>query len=234
MLPFPTAWQHLTWSRCLLKVSAGFLNTPNYRPIWVMEVDQAIVGLSFQSFYYERSAYQATAEISIYVAPAYRRRGVGRQLLSRAIRQLSLGIKTLLGFIFAKQAQLAVAQDISTLGVFAQSGRTWRYRARPSHFGLRITEKKLAIMQSKRVISLWLPSVEALTAHSASAITTRFKSGASVWLLAAAIVNERLTSQLLSAVITCSFTPASASANSWINGSIACNSPRAQGKTTLV
>jgi len=28
-LPFPTAWQHLTWSRCLLKVvSAGFLNTP--------------------------------------------------------------------------------------------------------------------------------------------------------------------------------------------------------------
>ena len=72
------------------------------RPIWVMEVDRAIAGwLSFQSFY-GRPAYQATAEISIYVDLAYRRCGVGRQLLSQAIRQSpDLGLKTLLGFIFA-------------------------------------------------------------------------------------------------------------------------------------
>lgn len=72
------------------------------RPIWVMEIDQAIVGwLSFQSFY-GRSAYQATAEISIYVAPTYQRRGVGQQLLTKAIHYSpSLAIKTLLGFIFA-------------------------------------------------------------------------------------------------------------------------------------
>ncbi len=79
-------------------------HTPNYRPIWVMEVDQAtIIGwLSFQSFYGGRAAYQATAEISIYVAPAYHRCGVGRQLISRAIAQSpSLGLKTLVGFIFA-------------------------------------------------------------------------------------------------------------------------------------
>lgn len=77
-------------------------HSPSSRPIWVMEADRAIAGwLSFRSFY-GRAAYQATAEISIYVAPAYQRCGVGRQLLSRAIdRSPSLGLKTLLGFIFA-------------------------------------------------------------------------------------------------------------------------------------
>lgn len=77
-------------------------HSPSFRPIWIMEQGQAIAGwLSFQSFY-GRAAYQATAEISIYVAPAYRRCGVGRQLLSQAIdHSPALGLKTLLGFIFA-------------------------------------------------------------------------------------------------------------------------------------
>ncbi len=77
-------------------------HSPDSRPIWVMEVDLAIAGwLSFQSFY-GRPAYQPTAEISIYVAPAYRRCGLGRQLLSRAIHHSpALRLKTLLGFIFA-------------------------------------------------------------------------------------------------------------------------------------
>lgn len=84
------------------RLSWFYEHIPNYRPIWVMEVDGEIAGwLSFQSFY-GRPAYQATGEISIYVAPAYHRCGVGRQLLSQAIRQSpSLGLKTLLGFIFA-------------------------------------------------------------------------------------------------------------------------------------
>lgn len=75
---------------------------PSSRPIWVMEVNQAIAGwLSFQSFY-GRPAYHATAEVSIYVAPKYQRRGVGRQLLTQAISHSpSIGLKTLLGFIFA-------------------------------------------------------------------------------------------------------------------------------------
>lgn len=71
------------------------------------EVDQAlgkpeprIAGwLSFQSFY-GRPAYQATAEVSIYVDPAYQRCGIGRQLLTRAIHH-SPKMKTLVGLIFA-------------------------------------------------------------------------------------------------------------------------------------
>lgn len=77
-------------------------HAPGSRPIWVLESEGAIAGwLSFQSFY-GRPAYRATAEISIYVSPAHRRRGIGRALLAEAIRRgPALGLKTLLGFIFA-------------------------------------------------------------------------------------------------------------------------------------
>ena len=57
--------------------------------------------LSFQSFL-GRPAYRPTAEISIYVAPSHRRKGTGRRLLSEAVRRApSLGLTTLLAFIFA-------------------------------------------------------------------------------------------------------------------------------------
>ncbi|AFY32727.1 GNAT family N-acetyltransferase [Calothrix sp. PCC 7507] len=76
--------------------------SPSQRPLWVMEVEGAIAGwLSFQSFY-GRPAYNKTAEISIYIAPAFHRCGLGRQLLAQAISESpSLGLKTLIGFIFA-------------------------------------------------------------------------------------------------------------------------------------
>ena len=83
------------------------------RPIWVMEWDGSIVGwLSFGSFY-GRPAYNATAELGIYVAPNYRRLGIGRQLLESAIRHCpALGINTLLGFIFAhNQASLRLFEE---------------------------------------------------------------------------------------------------------------------------
>lgn len=77
-------------------------HSANHRPIWVKEVNQAVVGwLSFKSFY-GRPAYNSTAEISIYIQPNYQQTGLGRQLLSQAISESpSLGLKTLLGFIFA-------------------------------------------------------------------------------------------------------------------------------------
>ncbi len=72
------------------------------RPLWVFEKDNTVAGwLSFQSFY-GRPAYGHTAEVSVYVASAYRRQGIGNKLLQQAILQSpKLEINTLLGFIFA-------------------------------------------------------------------------------------------------------------------------------------
>jgi L-amino acid N-acyltransferase YncA len=74
---------------------------PERRPLWVAEENRAIVGwVSFQSFY-GRPAYHATAEISVYVTPALQRKGIGRELLARAVKRAPRhGLKTLLGFIF--------------------------------------------------------------------------------------------------------------------------------------
>lgn len=76
-------------------------HSPARRPLWVAERDSHIEGwLSFQSFY-GRPAYDATAEVSIYVDERYRRRGLGQQLLDRAITQApAMGVRNLLGFIF--------------------------------------------------------------------------------------------------------------------------------------
>jgi phosphinothricin acetyltransferase len=76
--------------------------SPLKYPLWVIQVEDVVAGwLSFQSFY-GRPAYQTTAEISIYIKPDYHRHGLGKQLLGQAVeRSPSLGIKTLLGFIFA-------------------------------------------------------------------------------------------------------------------------------------
>jgi GNAT superfamily N-acetyltransferase len=53
-------------------------HTPARRPVWVAERDGQVVGwLSVQSFY-GRPAYQATAEVSVYVAPQVQGRGIGR------------------------------------------------------------------------------------------------------------------------------------------------------------
>lgn len=59
-----------------------YQHSSTLRPILVMETDKSILGwLSFQSFY-GRPAYQATAEISIYVSPAYQRQRVASSCLT--------------------------------------------------------------------------------------------------------------------------------------------------------
>jgi phosphinothricin acetyltransferase len=76
-------------------------HSPQSRPLWVVEDDGAIAGwLSLQSFY-GRPAYQATAEVSIYVSSSYQGRGIGRRLLREVIEKSGrFGISTLVGFIF--------------------------------------------------------------------------------------------------------------------------------------
>lgn len=75
------------------------------RPIWVVDSERGVAAwFSFQSFY-GRPAYQATAEVSVYVAEAERRHGLARRLLAEAIRRApELGLRTLLGYIFAHNA----------------------------------------------------------------------------------------------------------------------------------
>jgi phosphinothricin acetyltransferase len=70
-------------------------------PFWVVESEGCVIGwLDFKKFQ-PRSAYRGTAEISVYVDEKSRRRGVGQQLLERAIALApSLGITALVGLIF--------------------------------------------------------------------------------------------------------------------------------------
>lgn len=96
-------------------------HSPHLYPIWVMAEKEEIAGwLSFSPFY-GRPAYRATAEISIYVAPAYQRQHVAYQLLTQAIDNSSnLGLQTLLAFIFA--------HNLASLKLFELFGfQIWGY-----------------------------------------------------------------------------------------------------------
>ncbi len=79
-------------------------HNPENRPLWVIRQNNSeeIIGwVSFQSFY-GRPAYHATAEISIYLDASVRGMGLGNFVLNHSIAKAKLlGIKTLLGFIFA-------------------------------------------------------------------------------------------------------------------------------------
>jgi len=93
----------------------------NRRPLWVLAQESEILGwLSLHSFY-GRPAYQATVEVSLYVAPNHRRQGIGQKLLSHALEiSPSLGIETLLGFIFA--------HNQPSLNLFTRAGfQPWGY-----------------------------------------------------------------------------------------------------------
>jgi L-amino acid N-acyltransferase YncA len=76
-------------------------HSPARRPLWAAEDKGRIAGwLSYSSFY-GRPAYNATCELSVYIAPEDRRRGLGAQLLTRSIEHApKIGVATLLGFIF--------------------------------------------------------------------------------------------------------------------------------------
>lgn len=76
-------------------------HTPEYRPLWVLEVNGRIAAwLSFSTFY-GRPAYSRTAELSVYVHESFRRQGIANYLLSAALRHApAIKVNTLLGFIF--------------------------------------------------------------------------------------------------------------------------------------
>ncbi|MGD6833068.1 N-acetyltransferase family protein [Sutcliffiella halmapala] len=87
------------------------------RPLWVVvdkEKNEICAWLSFQSFY-GRPAYQATAEVSIYLHENTRGKGLGAYLLKYALEACpGLGIENLLGFIFA--------HNLPSIGLFQKFG----------------------------------------------------------------------------------------------------------------
>ncbi len=98
---------------------------PQRRPLWVIHAadDSAaapqILGWLSYSNFYGRPAYAGTAELSIYLAEAWRGRGLGRYCLQQAIDFApTIGVHTLLGFIFG--------HNQPSLGLFARFGfATW-------------------------------------------------------------------------------------------------------------
>ena len=70
--------------------------------MWVAEPDGQIVAwIGLTSFYAGRPAYDATAEVSLYIATAFQRRGIGRHLKRRMIDHCPrLGVTTLVSMHF--------------------------------------------------------------------------------------------------------------------------------------
>lgn len=103
---------------------------PQRRPLWILE-DRAkevpIIGWLSLSDFYGRPAYQATAEVSIYLAEEARGRGHGRRLLARAIEKApGLAVETLLGFIFGhneSSLELFRRMDFERWGVLSRVAR---------------------------------------------------------------------------------------------------------------
>jgi phosphinothricin acetyltransferase len=91
-------------------------HSSNKHPLWIVEDDKNnIIGwVSFQAFY-GRPAYDATAEVSIYLAPLQRGKGYGKKILQYCIDTApAFGIRTLLGFIFA--------HNVPSLQLFSKLG----------------------------------------------------------------------------------------------------------------
>ena len=77
-------------------------HSPDRHPLWVFQRDGAVAGWLSLGPFYGRPAYAATSEVSVYVASRFYRQGIGAALLGRAAeRAPSLGLRTLMGFIFS-------------------------------------------------------------------------------------------------------------------------------------
>jgi L-amino acid N-acyltransferase YncA len=88
-------------------------HSPNEFPLWVAELDGRIAGwLSFHEFIH-RPAYRGAVEISIYVHERFRRRGIGRTLLQKAIADAPrLKARALLGYVLGhNEASLALFES---------------------------------------------------------------------------------------------------------------------------
>ena len=99
-------------------------HSPERRPLWIVEdadgaPGAAMLGWMSYSNFYGRPAYSGTTELSIYIAEAWRGKGIGRYCLEQAIEFAPrIAVHTLLGFIFG--------HNRASLGLFEKFGfATW-------------------------------------------------------------------------------------------------------------
>jgi len=107
-------------------------------PLWAIACEGTVAGwLAFEPFY-DRAAYAATAEVSLYIAPAWRGCGLGQQLLQAAIGTgPRLGFKTLVGLVFEHNS--------ASLRLFGRLGFVrWGYLPRVAELDSR--ERDLAVL----------------------------------------------------------------------------------------
>jgi len=75
---------------------------PAHYPLWVYKDENAVAGWISLSSFDQRAAWNATAEISVYVRPDQQKRGIAAALVSEAIsRAPGLGLTSLLALIFS-------------------------------------------------------------------------------------------------------------------------------------
>lgn len=74
---------------------------PVHHPLWVYQDEGAVAGWLSLGQFYQRAAWAATAEISVYVSPDHQKRGIAATLVSEAIsRAPNLGLTSLVALIF--------------------------------------------------------------------------------------------------------------------------------------
>jgi len=125
-------------------------HTPERRPLWTIHdaadtsANPAVIGWMSYSNFYGRPAYSGTAELSIYIAEAWRGKGIGKYCLEQAIAFApEIKVHTLLGFIFG--------HNVPSLALFRKFGfDTWANFPRVAN--LDGIERDLIIL-GKRVVA---------------------------------------------------------------------------------
>ena len=68
-------------------------NVENH-PLYVGEIEGKIAGYSSLSSYREKEAYKSTVELSIYIAPEFRKRGVATELMGYILEEAKADART--------------------------------------------------------------------------------------------------------------------------------------------
>ncbi len=109
-----------------------FRNNTDRHPILIAQLNGTIVGFAKSSPWKPRGAYKHTAEITVYIEPAYQRRGIARALYKELITQLkALNYHTLLaGIALPNPASIALHESIGmhhagTLPQVGQKQNQW-------------------------------------------------------------------------------------------------------------